>query len=135
MDDDRNDAPISGSTQQLVADLATLVRHEFDEAAQELAGKIKSAGLGVGMVSASALAGMMTVVCLTALAAILVCAIIPLWAAVLTVTLAWAMAALILAWLGKKKVRSARPFFPEQTIEHLKDDFAFARKRRGQPRP
>ncbi len=133
MDGDRNEAQIIGSTRQLVADLATLVQHEFDEATWELAGKIKAAGVGAGMVSASAFAGMMSIVCLSALVAVLLSEVIPPWAAVLTISVAWVIATLSLAWLGKKKVQSAAPFLPERTIEHLKEDFASARERPEQP--
>ncbi len=133
MDGDRKEAQIIGSTRQLVADLATLVRHELDEATWELAGKIKAAGVGAGMVGASAFAGMMSIVCLSALVAVLLSEVIPPWAAVLTISVAWVIATLSLVWLGKKKVESAAPFLPERTIEHLKEDFASARERREQP--
>ncbi len=135
MDDDRKDAQAIGSTRQLVADLATLVRHEFDEATQELAGKLKAAGVGAGMVSAAAFGGMMTVVSVSALVAVLLCGFMPPWAAVMTISVVWAVTTLVLAWLGKKKVQSARPFLPERTIEHLKEDFAWAQERREQRPP
>lgn len=129
MDEDRSGAPTLGSAQQLLADLGTLVRHELDEAKQELAEKIKSAGLGAGFISASAFAGVMAIVCVTVLIGVLLSYVIPMWAAVLIVTVAWAVAALVLGLIGKEKVEAARPFYPEQTIDNIKDDLAWARKR------
>jgi hypothetical protein len=135
MNEDRHDTQPIGSTRQLVADLATLVRHEFDEATRELAGKLKVAGLGAGMVGASAFAGLATTVCVSALIAVLLCEIMPSWAAVLILSVMWAIATVVLALLGKRKVQAAGSFFPEQTIEHLKEDFALARGRRDRPAP
>lgn len=129
MDEDRSNAQVLGSAQQLVADLGTLVRHELDEAKQELAEKIKSAGLGAGFISASAFAGVMAIVCVTVFIGVLLGYVIPMWAAVLIVTVAWAVAALVLGLIGKEKVEAARPFYPEQTIDNIKEDFASARKR------
>ncbi|HEX3672268.1 MAG TPA: phage holin family protein, partial [Candidatus Cybelea sp.] len=74
-------------------------------------------------------AGVMTIVCVTALIAVLLSYVIPTWAAVLIVTVAWAAAALVLGLIGKEKVEAARPFYPEQTIDNIKDDLAWARKR------
>ena len=129
MDEDRSNAQVLGSAQQLIADLGTLVRHELDEAKQELAEKIKSAGLGAGFISASAFAGVMTIVCVTVFIGVLLSYVIPMWAAVLIVTVAWAVAALVLGLIGKEKVEAARPFYPEQTIDNIKSDFEWARTR------
>jgi hypothetical protein len=129
MDEDRSNAHALGSAQQLIADLGTLVRHELDEAKQELAEKIKSAGLGAGFISASAFAGVMTIVCVTVLIGVLLSYVVPMWAAVLIVTVAWAVAALVLGLIGKEKVEAARPFYPEQTIDNIKSDVEWARRR------
>jgi uncharacterized membrane protein YqjE len=132
MEKDSN-AQIIGSTQQLLKDVATLVRHELEEAAQELAKKIETAGVGAGMVSASALAGVMTIVCLSALVVVLLSAVLAPWAAILIVTVAWALATTLLAWAGKRKLEAARPFFPEKTVANLKEDLAWARERTHAP--
>jgi Flp pilus assembly protein TadB len=129
MDEDRSNAQVLGSAQQLIADLGMLVRHELDEAKEELAEKIKSAGLGAGFISASAFAGVMAIVCVTLFIGVLLSYVMPMWAAVLIVTVAWAVAALVLGLIGKEKVEAARPFYPEQTIDNIKEDFASARKR------
>ena len=114
---------------QLVADLAVLVRHEFELAKQELGEKVKAAGLGAGMLSGAALTGFMTLACLTALLAILLSIVMPSWAAVLIVTVVWGAATAALAVMGKKNVEAASPFIPERTIADLKEDVAWARRR------
>jgi hypothetical protein len=113
----------------LVADLAVIVRHEFELAKQELGEKVKAAGLGVGMLSGAALTGFMTLACLTALIAVLLSIVMPSWTAVLIVTVVWGAATAALAAMGKKKVEAASPFIPERTIADLKEDVEWARRR------
>jgi len=59
--------------------------------------------------------------------------VVPPWAAVLIVTVLWAAATVTLALLGKRKVQDAGSLVPEQTIENIKEDVAWARRprRRG----
>ena len=123
---DRDDS--AGSPQQLLGDIALLIRHEFELAKNELAGKAKSAGIGAGMLSASALGALFTLGSLTALVVVLLQLVIPLWAAVLVVTAVWGGVTAALALLGKRKVEDAVPFVPEQTIENIKEDVAWARR-------
>ena len=122
------------SVQQLVSDIAVLVRQEVELAKNELAQKAKSAGVGAGMLSASALAALFTLASLSALAVVLLDLIIPLWGAVLIVTAVWIGITATLALIGKRKVEDAGPFVPEQTIEHIKEDVAWARHGGKQPR-
>ena len=118
----------SQSLQQLVSDIAILVRHEIELAKNELAKKVKSAGVGAGMLSASALAAIFTLGSLTALIVAALSLALPLWAALAIVTLIWALGTGTLAMLGKRKVEDASPFVPEQTIENIKEDVACARR-------
>lgn len=115
--------------QQLASDVTTLIQHEIELAKAELAEKVKSAGIGAGMLSASAVAGLLTLVSLTAFVAVLLALVIPPWAAVLAVTVLWGVVTVVLALLGKGKVDAAGPFLPERTIENLKKDMAQARRR------
>ena len=87
------------------------------------------------MLSASALTALLTLGSLTVLLMVVLALIIPLWAAVLLVTLLWGATTAALAWLGKRKVDDAAPFVPEQTIENVKEDVAWARRRAKQSRP
>lgn len=116
----------ASSVGQFASDMAVLIREEVELAKAELAEKAKSAGVGAGMLSASALTAILTLGSLTALVIVALSLVTPLWAAVLAVTVLWAAATATLALFGKKKVEDATPFVPEQTIEHLKEDVAWA---------
>ncbi len=120
------------SLSQLASDIVTLVRHELELAKTELSEKIKSAGIGAGMLSASAVTALLTLGSLTAFLMVVLWLVMPLWAAVLLVTLLWGGITAALALLGKRKVEDAAPFVPEQTIENVKEDVSWARRRAKQ---
>jgi len=111
-----------------------LVRQELELAKAEITAKAKLVGIGVGMLSASAMAGLLALGSLTALAIVTLALVLPAWAAVLFVTVLWAAATVALALLGKRKVRDAGPLVPEQTIENIREDMAWAR-RGAKPKP
>lgn len=117
------------SIKEAVSDIATLIRHDIDLAKAELAEKAKSAAVGAGMFSVSAMTGFITLGCLTALVAALLALVLPVWAALLIVTVVWGAATAVLALLGKRKIDDATPFVPEQTIADIKEDVAWARQR------
>jgi tetrahydromethanopterin S-methyltransferase subunit C len=114
------------SLEQLASDMSTLVRQELEFAKNELAEKARSAGVGAGMLSASAITGFITLACLSALLIIALSLLIPAWASALIVTAVWASVTAALVVLGKRKVQEAVPFVPEKTIENLKEDVAWA---------
>ncbi len=115
--------------QQIVREVTAEIRHEIHVAKDEMSEKAKSAGVGAGMVSASALTGLMTLACLTALIAVALSLVLPVWGAVLAVTIVWGVVTACLALLGKKKVEDATPFVPEHAIENVKEDVARVRRR------
>lgn len=119
----------AGSIQELVGDITTIVRQEVELAKTELNQKLKSAGVGAGMLSVSAVTGLFTLACLTALAVALLSLLVQPWIAILVVTVLWGAATATLALIGKKKVKDATPFVPEQTIANVKEDVEWARQR------
>jgi fatty acid desaturase len=123
--------PASPSVKELAADVAILIRQELALAREELAEKAKYAGMGAGMFSAAAVSAMIALASLTALIAVGLSLVIPVWLAVAIVTVLWGGAAGALAIAGKRAVAKATPFVPEQTIAGIKEDVAFATKRRG----
>ena len=124
----------AGSLKQLADDIGTLVRQELESAKNELAAKAKSAGIGAGMLSASALTGMLALGSLTALVIVALALVMPLWVAALILTALWGTASATLALVGKRKVADAVPFVPEQTIANVKEDVEWARRGARQPR-
>ena len=128
--DDRDEG-MPGAVKQFASDILVLVRQEIEQARTEMADKAKSAGVGAGMLSGSAIAALFTLATLTALIVAALSYAVPLWAAMLIVTVLWAAATAVLGLAGKKKVEDAAPFVPEQTIANVKEDVEWAR--RSQP--
>ncbi len=124
---DQSGGPVGAAT-QFASDIVSLVRNEIQAARHEMVDKAKAAGVGAGMLSGSALAGFFTLASLTALVMVALSLIIPLWAAMLVVTVLWGATTAILALMGRKKVQEAAPFVPERTIENVKEDVQWARR-------
>ena len=97
---DRNDNQGDSFPEQLkqfAGDIAVIVREDLRSAVDEMAEKAKTAGVGAGMLSGSALTAFMTLFSLTALVIISLALAMPAWLAALIVTLLWAIATAALA--------------------------------------
>jgi type IV secretory pathway TrbD component len=131
-DDDRSHHDgLAASMKQLSQDLVLIFRKELESARDEMTDKAKSAGAGVGMLSGSAITGLMTAGSLTALLIIALSLVVAPWLAALIVTLLWAAATAVLALSGKRKLQEAGSLMPEQTIENLKEDVRRAKSGEG----
>lgn len=117
---------IGAAVKQLSEDLGILVRKELELARREMMEKAKTAGLGAGMLSGSAITGLLTLGSLTALLIIAIGLALPLWLSALIVTVMWGAVTAVLALAGKKKIQDAGPLVPEQTIENVKEDVQWA---------
>lgn len=135
-DDDRSRPEgLAAWMKQLSEDLVLIVRTELKSARDEMNEKAKNAGAGVGMLSGSAITGLMTAGSLTALLIIALSLVVAPWLAALIVTLLWAAVTAFLALSGKKKLQEAGSLMPEQTIEHIKEDVAWAKSGMKSPPP
>ena len=105
---------------QLVADasreMSTLVRPEAGLAKPEVAGALKVAGKGAGLLAAGGFVALLGLIFLLHTLAQVLDIWLPASAAYAIVTLMLFLVAAILALLGKKSVSSARPK-PERAIE------------------
>jgi hypothetical protein len=117
---------IGPAVKQLSEDLGILVRNELQLARREMMEKAKTAGVGAGMLSGSAITGLLTLGSLTALLIIAIALVLPLWLSALIVTAMWAATTAVLALTGKKKIQDAGPLVPEQTIQNVKEDVQWA---------
>lgn len=117
---------IGSAAKQLSEDLGILVRKEMELARREMMEKVKTAGVGAGMLSGSAITGLLTLGSLTALLIIAIGLALPLWLSALIVTAMWAAITAVLALTGKKKIQDAGPLVPEQTIQSVKEDVQWA---------
>ncbi|GAC1360770.1 MAG: hypothetical protein NVSMB31_20800 [Vulcanimicrobiaceae bacterium] len=113
---------------QLAEDLSVMVRSDLEAARIEMLEKVKTAGLGAGMLSGSAVTAALTMFSLTILGMVGLSAIMKPWIAVLVVTLFWGAATAVLALMGKNKLHEAGPPIPTQTIEKVKDDIEIAKE-------
>lgn len=117
---------IAAAVKQLSEDVVILVRKEMELARREMMEKAKAAGLGAGMLSGSAITGLLTLGSLTALLIIAISLALPAWLSALIVTVMWAAVTAVLALAGKNKIQNAGPLVPEQTIQNVKEDVEWA---------
>ena len=126
-DDETMHEGIAGAVKQLAQDVGILVRKELELARAEMAEKARNAGVGAGMLSGSAVAGLLTLGSLTALLIIAISLALPAWLAALVVTVMWGAVTAILAVAGKNKIQRTGSLVPEQTIQNVREDVQWAK--------
>ena len=114
---------VSGMT----ADFGTLVRKELELAKAEVREEAKSSGKAAGMFCVAGLAGHMSRLFLSLALAWGLTEIMPEGVAFLLVGLIYAAVTFVAVTQAKKRMREVRP--PEQTIETVKEDVAWAKAR------
>jgi hypothetical protein len=126
---DLHDRPIGDLLKQLSEQTSTLVRQELELAKAEFAQKGKQAGVGAGLLGAGGIVGLLALGALTATLILLLATFLEPWIAALIVTVVYAAIAGVLALTGKGRVKEATPPMPEQTVETVKEDVAWAKTR------
>ncbi|MFC8723062.1 phage holin family protein [Kitasatospora sp. NPDC057198] len=111
---------------EITGDLSRLVRDEIELAKAEIKQEAAKAGKASGMLAGAGYAGHMAVV-LGSLAVVFALAELmpPAWAA-LVVSALWALAGAALWSAGRRRLKDVR-LKPEQTVQTLKEDAAWAR--------
>src|SRR5262245_34404876 len=114
------------STGDLIKDLSTqvttLVHKEVELAKAEMAEKARKAGLGTGLVTGAAVAGLLALGVFTAFLVAVLALAMSVWTAALIVTGLWALTAVLLALLGRAQLRDVGKPVPEETVESVKED-------------
>jgi hypothetical protein len=118
--DESGSSSVGALISEVTSDLSTLMRQELALAKAEMKEEAAKTGKAAGMLGGAGFAGYMAVFFASitlwwALANVMDEA----WAA-LIVTVLWAVAAAVMASMGRKKMREVRPK-PEKTIETLKE--------------
>jgi predicted phage tail protein len=117
--------PKKRSLLSLIADvpslLGDLVRNEIELLKQELAAKIKHAGIGLGLLAGAGAFAFFTIGVLTAAAILGLAVALPAWAAALIVGGALLLITLILVLTGVGQLKRATPK-PAETITSVKKD-------------
>ena len=111
----------------LIADLPTLlitlIKGELELLQKELTGKLKKAGIGIGLlVVAGVFAFFALGVLLAAAVAGIAAAGLPVWAAALIVGGGLLLIAVILVAIGVAVLKRGAPLTPEDTIDSVKQD-------------
>lgn len=106
---------------RLTKDFGDLVSTHIALAKAEMQDEAKRAGRGVGMFVGAAIAGLLALIVLSLALAWGLDAGMPRWLAFLIVGLLWAIAAGVLAMMGRKAFQQMNPK-PEQTVQELKED-------------
>lgn len=121
--------PTGELVKQLSEQTSTLVRKEIELAKAELAEKGKEAGVGAGMLGGAGLLGVLALGAITASLILLLAQAMDAWVAALIVAIAYGAVAGILALTGRDRMREGMPPAPEQTVESVKEDVRWGKKR------
>ncbi len=113
----------------LSSETSTLIRQEMALARAELTEKGKEAGKGAGLFGGAGVVGLLAAGALTAAIILLLDEVMASWLAALIVAVVYAAVAGVLALRGKQEIQSAAPPVPEQTVDSVKEDVAWAKTR------
>ena len=126
-DSDLRERSIGELLRQLSEQTSRLVHQELDLAKAELTQKGRQAGAGAGLFGAAAAIGLLGAAALTACFILALDAVMPAWLAALLVAVVYGVIALVVVKQGQAKLKAAGPPVPEQTIETVKEDVAWAK--------
>ncbi len=111
---------------KLIADIPTLlmdlVRGEIESFKQEIIGKLKHAGVGIGLLVGAATFAFFALLVLIAAAVLGLATVLPAWAAALIIGGGILLIAVILALIGIGNLKKGVPPAPTKTIESVKKD-------------
>jgi len=121
-----DDAPSRKSIFALVADLPRLVigqvKNEIEQFKSELIGKIKHAGIGVGLFAGAGFVAFFLFAVLISAAILAFATIMPDWLAALIVAGILLVIVVILVSVGLRQVKKGVPPAPTETIKSVKKD-------------
>ena len=95
----------------------------------ELSEKGKEAGEGAGLFGGAGVVGLLAAGALTAAIIALLDKAMDTWLAALIVAVVYGAIAAVLALRGKQELQQAAPPVPEQTVDSVKEDVAWAKTR------
>jgi MFS family permease len=125
--EDLRERPIGELLKQLSEETTRLVHQELELAKAELTQKGKQAGAGAGLFGAAGVIGLLAAAALTTCFILALDAVMPAWLAALLVAVVYGVIALVVVKQGQAKLKAAGPLVPEQTIETVKEDVAWAK--------
>ena len=102
--------------------LMDLVRGEIESFKQELIGKLKLAGVGIGLLVGAATFAFFAVLVLIAAAVLGLATVLPAWASALIIGGVILLIGVVLALIGVGNLKKGVPPAPTETIKSLKKD-------------
>ena len=102
--------------------LVDLVRNEIESLKDEIVGKLKNAGIGIGLLAGAVFFALFAVMVLIATAILGLATVVPAWLAALIVGVVILLVAAILALVGIRSLKRGVPPAPTHTIESIKKD-------------
>ena len=115
----RNIFKLIGDLPRLFTDL---VRSEIEQLKNELVGKAKQAGIGIGLIAAAVFFLLIAFIVLIFAAVLGLAEVVPVWAAALIVAGGLILITAILALIGVSSVKKGLNLAPEETIESVQKD-------------
>ncbi|WAB82405.1 phage holin family protein [Microcella daejeonensis] len=110
----------------LIADvprlIGDLVRAEIQAAKDEIAGKLKAAGIGAGLLVGAGLFALLALIVLLFAAVLGLATVMPAWAAALIVGGALLLIAVLVALIGIAALKRGVPPMPTDTMDSVKED-------------
>jgi uncharacterized membrane protein YqjE len=125
--EDLRERSIGELLKQLSGETTRLVHQELELAKAELTQKGRQAGAGAGLFGAAGAIGLLAAAALTTCFILALDAVMPAWLAALLVAVVYGVVALVVVKQGQAKMKAAGPLVPEQTIETVKEDVAWAK--------
>jgi hypothetical protein len=125
--DELRDRSLGELLKQLSEQTTQLVHQELDLAKAELTQKGRQAGAGAGLFGAAGAIGLLGAAALTTCFILALDAVMPAWLAALLVAVVYGIIAFVLVKQGQAKIKAVGPPVPEQTIETVKEDVAWAK--------
>jgi uncharacterized membrane protein YqjE len=111
---------------EIADDLSQLVRQEIDLAKAEAKEEVTKLGKGAGMLGGAGVAAHLLLLFLSVALMLVLARAMPLDLAALIVAVIWAIAAAVLASMGRRQIKSFQPKL-EQTTQTLKEDVQWAK--------
>ena len=130
----RRDPPTAELLRDLSQQVSRLVSQEVELAKAELTVKGKRAGIGAGMFGGAGLFGLFAFAALTAAIIAALDLATATWLAALIVAVVYGAVAGVLALTGRNKVREAMPPVPQDSVDSVKEDVQWTKRRAQQGR-
>lgn len=126
MTDPSRGTPPKRSLVSLIASLPglliELIKAELEQLRNEVTGKLKRAGIGVGLFAAAAVVGVFALGVLVAAAILGIAVALPAWLAALIVAAALLVVAAALVFIGVAQLKRGASPVPADTIKSVKRD-------------